>query len=500
MQSLHQSQTIRGTARFTENTLSFAPFGTALSHLVQCFLITCAQLHLAGAFHALMLWSSNCLYLDVKYVHVVILALGATMACLQSASQSSPADVPPALAAPSAASTDLTLEEAIAMARLQSPQLKSATAKTLRARATVLSARAYSNPNIEIYEGRQYARPIATPGTPGLLQHYAALQPIEIPSERRARIQAAKLGVDASLFGQQDVLLALVLDTKQSFYNALRHEREIHIAEQNLQLVASLYRSIQLEVQVGEKGQLELTRATAELARARFEVTSKHLQYAQAIAQLRATIAAPADASLHPKGTMELHTPLPTLTEMRTAVLETHPSLKQTQKEKEAAETSLTRERAARIPRPTAFLEYENQPDLRYWRTGVTIALPFFDRKRGEIEDAKAQISLTDASLTQKRLELTAALERAYEQYQLADQQASTLESGPLHAAESAVQGAQAAYKFGERGIVEVLDAQRVLQSVREDLLEAQFARQSALVDLEQLGALPQTGVRLHAN
>ena len=94
----------------------------------------------------------------------------------------------------------------------------------------------------------------------------------------------------------------------------------------------------------------------------------------------------------------------------------------------------------------------------------------------------------------QRQLELTAEVQRAYEQYQLADQQATSREAGSLRAAESAVDAAKAAYRFGERGIVEVLDAQRVLQSVRGDLLDAQFARQSALVDLEKLGAMPPAG------
>jgi cobalt-zinc-cadmium efflux system outer membrane protein len=56
------------------------------------------------------------------------------------------------------------------------------------------------------------------------------------------------------------------------------------------------------------------------------------------------------------------------------------------------------------------------------------------------------------------------------------------------------VDAAKAAYRFGERGIVEVLDAQRVLQDVRDDLLDAQFARQSALVDLEELGVIAPGG------
>ena len=99
-------------------------------------------------------------------------------------------------------------------------------------------------------------------------------------------------------------------------------------------------------------------------------------------------------------------------------------------------------------------------------------------------------MSRSTAVLDQRRLELISALERAYEQYELADQQVTSLEAGSLRAAESAVDAAKSAYRFGERGIVEVLDAQRVLQSVRGDLVDAQFARQAALVDLEEIGAV----------
>jgi cobalt-zinc-cadmium efflux system outer membrane protein len=172
-------------------------------------------------------------------------------------------------------------------------------------------------------------------------------------------------------------------------------------------------------------------------------------------------------------------------------VLQAHPAIAQSQAEIERSRANLRDQQALRIPQPTAFVEFENQPDLRYWRAGLNIQLPLFDRRRGQIDDARASIEGNTANLQQHRLELISALERAYEQYQVADQQAQSLESGELRAAETAVEGAKAAYRFGERGIVEVLDAQRVLQSVRGDLLDAQFARQSALIDLEELGVKP---------
>src|SRR6187402_2434820 len=87
----------------------------------------------------------------------------------------------------------LTIEEAIAMAERNSPRLRGAAAESQRATAAVGTSRAYTNPSIEVFQGRQYARPIATPGVPGLLQHYAAYQAVEIPSERRARTKVAEL-------------------------------------------------------------------------------------------------------------------------------------------------------------------------------------------------------------------------------------------------------------------------------------------------------------------
>ncbi|MFM7254907.1 MAG: TolC family protein, partial [Betaproteobacteria bacterium] len=46
---------------------------------------------------------------------------------------------------------------------------------------------------------------------------------------------------------------------------------------------------------------------------------------------------------------------------------------------------------------------------------------------------------------------------------------------------------AEAAYRFGERGILEVIDAQRVLRAVRADLLLAKFEQQSAANTIQTL-------------
>jgi cobalt-zinc-cadmium efflux system outer membrane protein len=427
------------------------------------------------------------------------LALLLPCACLAQTVPGAPPGQPTTLEAPLAVGLEpaatgppqvLTLEEAIAMAESNSPRLRGAAAGTARATAATRTARAYINPSVEVFAGRQYARPIATPGIPGLLQHYAAYQAIEIPTERRARLRVAQLATTSSRFGEAGVARSVIADVRHAFYTVLRRREEILHTQENLKLVEDLRRRVEVEVKVGEKGRLELTRAEAELAHARFEVRSAQLEMSNAIALLRVAIAAPADANLSPSGSLEARVQLPPLTELRELVLRTHPAMAQSQADLQTASAKLEHDRRLRIPQPTLFAEFENQPDLRFWRTGVTIPIPLWDRRRGQIDESKAAISQTSAILDERRLELISATERAFEQYQLADQQATSLESGELRAAESAVDAAKAAYRFGERGIVEVLDAQRVLQSVRGDLVDAQYARQSALVDLEELGAV----------
>lgn len=149
---------------------------------------------------------------------------------------------------------------------------------------------------------------------------------------------------------------------------------------------------------------------------------------------------------------------------------------------------TVANERARRIPTPTINAEYERQPDITYYRFGVNIPLPLWDKRKGQIAEAQAEVSRNQALARQRQLEITSALERAYDQYEISNQQVEGLEKGSLREAQAAVDAARDAYKFGERGIVEVLDAQRVLQGVRNDLLDAMFARQTALVDLEELG------------
>ena len=364
-----------------------------------------------------------------------------------------------------AISGTLTLEQAISLAERHNPRLQAAAASVARAEAGVLTARAYTNPTITFGSlGRQ--RALMTAAIPGMLHGLNVSQLIELPNVRTTRLrvaQAERAGRDHAF---DEARLAVRGAVKQRFYEALRNEALLEVAQGNLELLEELRRRIQVQVEVGEAARLELTRAVAEAASARIQVRSAELRLSAAISALAAAIGTPV-GKVNLEAALERPKILPTLDELRNEMLLRHPTIAVAEAEKQRAEAALASEQAQRIPQPSIWADWFQQPEAAQFRFGVTLPIPIWNRREGPIAEAVAERRQAASVADQRRVELTAALEQAYNLYQIANQQVEIFEAGTLRQAEAAVEAAQAAFKFGERGIIEVLDAQRVLRAAR---------------------------------
>jgi cobalt-zinc-cadmium efflux system outer membrane protein len=381
----------------------------------------------------------------------------------------------------------LTLNEALSLAERYNPQLRASLAGVEGAQAGVSAARAWANPTVTFGSlGRQHA--LMSAGIPGMLHGINFNQPVELPMVRSTRIQAAQIRQQGSEWALAETRLALRGVVKQSFYEALRRRRAVELAKGNLALLEDLKRRIQVQVEVGEAARLELTRAEAEVASARIQVQSAEVRYSAALSQLSAAIGAPV-GNLELEAQLDPGKVLPPLDDLRVEMLSRHPTLAVADTEIRRANALVANEKAQRIPQPNFWMDWFQQPEAAQYRVGVTLTLPVWNRREGQIAEALAQRRQAAALADQRRLQLTAALEQAYNLYTIANQQVTEFEAGTLMSAEAAVRAAQAAFKFGERGVIEVLDAQRVLRAAQSEYLNAQFDRQQALIELEQLRA-----------
>jgi cobalt-zinc-cadmium efflux system outer membrane protein len=300
----------------------------------------------------------------------------------------------------------------------------------------------------------------------------------------------AERGQESSEYALAGTRLAILSAVRRSFYQALRKRSEIGLLAENLRVVEDLRHRIQVRVDVGEVGRLELIRAEAEVVAARTAANSAQLQYVTALSQLRAAVAAPLDANLEIEGDVAPATTVPTLDALRQEVLDRHPLLALARSEVRRAEARLTYETALRIPQPSVRAEVDRPPDTPTYRLGIEFPLPLWNRREGPIAEASAQLRQAQALAQSREVEILASLESAYGRYQTARQQLAAFEQGLLREAEEALRAAQTAYQLGERGILEVLDAQRVLRTVSLDFLNARFDHQAARVDLDELRAI----------
>jgi cobalt-zinc-cadmium efflux system outer membrane protein len=169
--------------------------------------------------------------------------------------------------------------------------------------------------------------------------------------------------------------------------------------------------------------------------------------------------------------------------------LQNHPALVEARAEIDRARSQLELEQALRYPQPTIKAGVYREPHLEQWRVDLIVPLPLWNQRQGPIARAAADRARADALANQQQLSLMYELDTAITAYRIASQQIETFESGLLREAESALKVAEAAYRLGERGILDYLDAQRTFQAVRIDYINALFDKNAALLEIERLRA-----------
>ncbi|MBP1148385.1 MULTISPECIES: TolC family protein [unclassified Methylocaldum] len=392
-----------------------------------------------------------------------------------------------AMLGPAVASEPLTLSQILDLTLKNNPELVAARAQVQGAEGDLITAKAYPNPEIQMGAGESVARDAGV--LRGALGGVDIAQPIELPYVRRPRREAGEAGVEAASASYRVVSLNVLTRVKQAFYNVLRQQELLRMTEANRELLESIRDKIRLRVEVGESSRYELVKAEAELLGATKNRESAALRVEQAKTALRAFIGGALPPKIEIAGELPSEIPPPDLDKLRDSVLQNHPALVQARAEVDRAKSQLELEQALRYPQPTIKAGVYREPHLEQWRVDLIVPLPLWNQRQGPIARAAADRARADALANQQQLSLVYELDTAITAFRIASQQIETFESGLLREAESALKVAEAAYRLGERGILDYLDAQRTFQAVRVDYINALFDKNAALLEIERLRA-----------
>jgi len=379
-----------------------------------------------------------------------------------------------------------SLQDLIDIAKRENPILDVLKAKEDAAKSSVVTAESFLNPEIEAGSGPSRYR---TPSTnPNQKQNWGVTlsQPLEFPNVRSARKAVAESRVNYAGSVTEATMINLSLQIKKAFYEVLQNEAILKIAEGDRDALNDIRGRVALRVDVGEAPRYELIKADTELIAAQRDADAAKLRIYESKLYLRGLVSKSIVNIFDITGSLPPSDIALNMEQLKDDINKS-PRLKQIKASADIAENRLRLEEKLINPGVTLKAGVDQDPDITSYRFGLSIPIPLWNQRQGLIGEAAANYREIQAQYTDQELTLRRDIEAAFQRYLIAQQQVKTFESNLLTQAESVLKVAEAAYRYGERGILEYLDAQRTYRLVRKDYLASRYDYIVAILEIEQL-------------
>ncbi len=351
----------------------------------------------------------------------------------------------------------LTLEQVLAVALRQSPDVLAARLREDSARAEQGIARALPNPTVGTLTGVPF--------------QYSATQTFDLGPQRLFRTRAAARGSDAARFDLADVTRQTTFAVRQAFDDVLLAEALRDIAVERREIFRRLLAADSVRLRSGDVPERNVTTSEVRLARADADLTAAvaNVHAARLALQLLMGITAP-DTGFAVAGQLS-YQPVAIPTDSLDAIAEAErPDLKAADARVSQSRALASLATAALVPVPEITLSY--QPAAPYttgsnWAVGIGLSVPLFYWYGGE--RARSAVGVRSAELERRRSRAQVAndVATALDQVRAAQGLAERYQAGLLAKAQQALEEARYAYRSGASSLLDVLDAIQTYSDTR---------------------------------
>ena len=377
----------------------------------------------------------------------------------------------------------VSLAAALAKGAEQSPRVTQAKAQADAAEARARQAGVSPNPELSI-EVENFAGSGAFQGLRSTETTLAVSQRLELGGKRSARVEVARAERDFAFLSYKTALADLDRDIRLAHAELRADEDRAVLARDNTAATEELVRIAKILVDAGREPPLRQLRAEATLAEAKAEQARTFGELLSS-RRLLATLIWSEDTELSAMFAEEVAPPnvpveAPTLNEQLAIA------------QKSAAIARVRLARANAVPDVTASGGVRRFGEGRETAlvAGVSIALPFRDRNRGNIEAAQSDSIAAESAAMLARTEANRMRYDARMMLGAAEMRYEALAGLGISQAEEALRLAQLGYNAGKFSLLELLDARNALNSAKLNLIQARFDRAEALAALIRANAL----------
>ena len=390
----------------------------------------------------------------------------------------------------------ISLPDAVARVEGSNLDVRLARLELSAARARAISASTRPNPGIAANReqlsggGESYHETVLTIG-----------QTVEIGGQRALRRGVAGSAVAAAEAGVSAARLRVAFEVHRAYLHAAAAEADLALLAEATAVFRQVDASGQIRFAEGDisrfdRGRLQVERVRYEnlLAGARLalddasrELTTLIAPDTMAMGGFRMLPAQPLSALSVPRAALELDAAL--LAGAGRAEIAAAGA------EIEAARRALELQRRERVPDLTVSAGFKEQAGgVRGGVFGVSLPVPLFDRNRGPIAVAHAELDAAILRRDLARLRIDGEVRRAWETYRSLDERARTLGRTLLPESAGLLETARVAYAEGEMTLLELLDAADAYRSARASVNEILRDYLVSAYDLERATGRLLTG------
>lgn len=384
----------------------------------------------------------------------------------------------------------LTLEKAIETALTRRPELGAASWEILAAKARATQKAALPNPELG-----------AEISSPSNEDSISISQLIEFPGKRRNRIKAAEAEIPVHENDRARTHLDIIEDVTRAFIRTIGARQKLILAQQAHETAEKFARTVTERVTAGAVSPIEETRAGSALADAAASLSAARGELAEATFSLRAAMG---DAEMDLSriaGSLPEDPVLPD-TNAFLKTLDDSTNLIRWKLEKERQDAVVASQQSERFPDVTLSgkwtLDRENNETTFF--AGMTVPLPLFNRNRGGIAEARAELekirfnARAEAVRVQSEiLKRTAGLEAMATEIRI-------IRDRMLSAAKQAFDAVSEGYLAGKFRYLDVLEASRELAGAKRRHLELLIAFELEKTALNRLTAVAPAIVKEQTN
>ena len=392
----------------------------------------------------------------------------------------------------------LTLADAVADLRHQSPELLAASLRVRAAGGDLTTARLLPNPRLSLGVGNL---PLGRTNPAGLdagdtvTNQVGLEQELVLWGKRAARIAAATGKRAEAEAERRDLERTLTFEVETRFVAVQVAEERLRVARRNLDQYRETVRVSRARMRAGDVAPSEVDKIALEQRAFEREVGQGEIERSEAVSALLPLLGIDA-TDIEPVGDVQVPAARDDTETLVANALDRRPDLQAATLAVDAADASLRLARAGRYPDPTINVQYGHSQftvsgDLaNQVGAGVSLPLPVFDRNQGEVERAAAEALIARHDLDKLRLEVPQEVRAAVTSFRVARARLADLEGTYMRAAREAREAATVSYREGAISLLEFLEAERAFLQTQDQHLEALRDACDAAFAIERAAAL----------